>query len=298
MQYIEGLKEYTDTKRSAVTFGKFDGLHRGHQKLVEQVNEFREREHVRSVLCAFDMSRSQILMTAQERVEYLTGKLDYLVNCPFSDDFRHLSAGDFIDKIIKGVFRADYVVVGTDFQFGYGKGGDPGFLKKYEEQYGYETVIVEKERYQGREISSTYIKEVVQEGDMELASILLGYHYRVTGVVEHGRALGRNLGFPTFNVKWPDEKLVPRRGVYVSRSLVDGIWYGGISNVGVKPTVSAEGRVLIESFLFGYDGDAYGKTVCTELLEFCRPEQKFGNVEEMKVCINRDIAYGRSYFEG
>ncbi len=298
MQYIEGLKEYTDIKRSAVTFGKFDGLHKGHQKLVEQVNAFKERQDVRSVLCAFDMSRRQILMTAQERHERLSGKLDYLVNCPFSDEFRHLSAEDFIGKVIKGVFLADYVVVGTDFQFGYGKVGNAGFLKKYEKQYGYRTVVVEKERYQGREISSTYIKEVVQKGDMTLASVLLGYHYGVSGVVEHGRALGRNLGFPTFNVQWPQEKLAPRRGVYVSRSLVDGIWYGGISNVGVKPTVTEEGRLLIESFLFGYDGDAYGKTVRTELLEFRRPEQKFGSVEEMRACVNQDIAYGRGYFEG
>ena len=298
MQYIEGLKEYTDTTRSAVTFGKFDGLHRGHQKLVERVNEFKEQEKVRSVLCTFDMSRRQILMTAQEKRIYLSGKLDYLVNCPFSDDFRHLSAGDFVDKVIKGVFHADYVVIGTDFQFGYGKEGDAGFLKEHEEQYGYQTVVVDKERYHGREISSTYIKEVVQEGDVELAFVLLGYHYGVTGIVEHGKALGRNLGFPTFNVEWPREKMIPQRGVYVSRSLVDGVWYGGISNIGVKPTVSAEGRVLIESYLFGYEGDAYGKTVYTELLKFCRPEQKFRSVEEMRIYINRDIAYGRSYFEG
>lgn len=298
MQYIEGLKEYTDTKRSAVTFGKFDGLHRGHQKLVEQVNGFKEQKNVRSVLCTFDMGRRQILMTAQERRRHLSGKVDYLVNCPFSDDFRHLSAEDFIDKVIKRVFHADYVVIGTDFQFGYGKAGDAEFLKRYEGQYGYRTVVVEKERCHGRVISSTYIKEVVQKGDMDLAAVLLGYNYEVTGIVEHGRALGRSLGFPTFNVEWPREKVVPQRGVYVSRSLVDGVWYGGISNVGVKPTVSEEGQVLIESFLFGYDGDAYGKTVRTELLKFCRPEQKFRSVEEMKRCIDRDIAYGRSYFEG
>ena len=136
MQYIEGLKEYTDTGKSAVTFGKFDGLHRGHQKLVENVKTFQEQQGVKSALCAFDMSGRQVLMTKEERKERLEN-VDYLINCPFSDEFRHMEAEEFISKIIKGVFHADYVVVGTDFHFGYGQKGDADLLKAYTDKYDY-----------------------------------------------------------------------------------------------------------------------------------------------------------------
>lgn len=296
MQYIEGLKEYTDTGKSAVTFGKFDGLHRGHQKLMERVKKFEEQTGVKSVLCAFDMSGRQVLMTKEERKDRLQ-EFDYLINCPFSDEFRHMEAEEFICKIIKGVFRADYAVVGTDFRFGYGQEGNADLLKKYGDKYDYETVVVDKERYRGREISSTYIKEVVTDGDMELAHRLLGYHYGVNGVVGHGKALGRSLGFPTLNVTWPQEKILPPLGVYASRSCIDGVWYEGMSNIGRKPTVSSTGEILVETYLFGYDGDAYDKKVRIEFLEFHRPEKKFQSVEAMKNCVERDIHYGKNYFQ-
>lgn len=296
MQYIEGLKEYTDTGKSAVTFGKFDGLHRGHQKLVERVKAFEKQQGVKSALCAFDMNGRQILMTKEERKERLQD-VDYLVNCPFSDEFRHMEAEEFISKIIKGVFHADYVVVGKDFHFGYGQKGNADFLKEYMNKYDYHAVVVEKERYHGREISSTYIKEVVRDGDMELARTLLGYHYGVNGVVERGERLGRTLGFPTMNVLWPQEKILPPLGVYVSRVSIDGNWYQGITNVGVKPTVSDSGRMLAESYLFDYSGDAYGKKVRVELLKFHRPEIKFQSIEAMKERVKKDIRYGENYFQ-
>ena len=131
-------------------------------------------------------------------------------------------------------------------------------LSEYAGQYGYQLFVIEKERYQDRIISSTYIKEVLRDGDVEKAAKMLGYAYAVDGVVEHGKRLGRTLGFPTVNLHWPEDKIVPPKGVYFSRVRVDGAVYHGISNVGIKPTVSDEQRLLVESFLFGYEGDAYG----------------------------------------
>lgn len=296
MEYLAGLEHYKDTGRSAVTFGKFDGLHLGHQTLIRKVAQLKQTEKVRAVVCAFDMKRSGILMTKEERAAHLQDSMDYLVECPFSEEFRQMSGEAFIKEIICGVFHAKYVVVGTDFRFGYGQGGNADMLKKYAGVYGYETVVLEKERYQGRIISSTYIKELMEAGEISLADKLLGYPYSIRGVVEHGRRLGRTLGFPTFNVVWPMAKIIPPRGVYFSRILVDGRDYAGITNVGVKPTVSTEEKVLAESFLLDYAGDAYGKEVTIELLEFRRPEQKFGDIQEMKACIDRDIACGREYF--
>ena len=169
-------------------------------------------------------------------------------------------------------------------------------LQAYARKYDYELVVVEKERREGHVISSTYIRQLLKEGNMPIARELLGYPYGLQGVVEHGRKLGRTLGFPTFNVAPAEEKAMPPNGVYLNRVQVDGAWYEGIANIGIKPTVSDENRMLVESYLFDYSGDAYGKEVKIELLEFCRPEQKFADVEEMKECVARDIAAGRRYF--
>ncbi len=304
MQYINRLSDYKDNMESAVTFGKFDGLHRGHQILTQKVRELAEKDGIRSIVCAFDMHPMwecagkipQILMNSKERCRHLEDIVDVLAECPFTREFSQIHAEDFIRDIIKGIFHARYVVVGTDFQFGYGKRGDIKMLEQYAKEYGYELIVIEKERYEDRVISSTYIKELLEKGDVKLAGNLLGYSYGITGKVEHGKQLGRTLGFPTLNIAWPAEKLIPARGVYLTNILVDEQWFHGISNVGVKPTVSNEGKVLAESFLFDYSQDAYGKTVSVEFLEFCRPERRFGSVEELKVCIDKDIAYGKHFF--
>lgn len=156
--------------------------------------------------------------------------------------------------------------------------------------------MIEKERYKDRIISSTYIKEVLRQGDVETAARMLGYPYAVDGVVEHGKRLGRTLGFPTVNLHWPEEKIAPPNGVYFSHIQVDGNCYHGISNIGVKPTVSSENRLLVESYLFDYNGDAYGKEIKVELLQFRRPEQKFESVQELKAVVDQDIAAGQEFF--
>lgn len=304
MQYINGFESYTCQERSAVTIGKFDGLHRGHQKLVDKVAEFARLDGVKSIVCAFDMIplykrlelQKKVLMTKEERKLKLNDRVDFLVDCPFTESFSKMPAEDFIKDVLAGVFHAAYVVVGSDFRFGHGKKGDIHMLMAYADQYDYELIVVEKERYHKREISSTYVKEAIQKGDMQLAKNLLGYWYTIAGRVEHGKKLGRTLGFPTFNVPPAEEKLMPPNGVYMDRICVDGSWYDAIGNIGVKPTVSDSGRVLVESFLFQYNGDAYGKKVLIELHDFRRPERKFADIQEMKKCIDDDIAYGKAFF--
>lgn len=304
MRYVKWLSHYLDNRRSAVTFGKFDGLHLGHQKLVERVLELKKKNNIVGIVCAFDMRplwyakqmHMERLMTGRERYHHLDKEMDYLVECPFTEKFRSMTARDFICNVICGVFHAEYVVVGADFKFGRDQGGDIHTLEQYAKEYGYKLVVIEKERYNGNIISSTYIRDVLKEGNVRLTNYLLGYPFEVNGRVEHGRRLGRTLGFPTMNVAWPEYKLVPPRGVYVSEITVDGIKYPGISNVGVKPTVSKDDKVVLESFLFGYGSDAYGRKIKAEFLEFRRPEQKFDNIDEMKACVDKDIAYGKRYF--
>ncbi|OUP84823.1 riboflavin biosynthesis protein RibF [Lachnoclostridium sp. An169] len=294
MQYITDLNSHQWKKRTAVTLGKFDGLHRGHQKLVEKIREYGN-DGCESVVCAFDMGR-ETLMTKEERRRHLEGKADYLIDCPFTRELREMEAEDFIGDILSRRLCAAHLVVGTDFSFGHNKRGNAAMLEEYAGKYGYTVDVVEKERYQGRVISSTYIKEALSGGDVELAGTLLGYPYEMSGTVEHGKRLGRTLGFPTMNIEPEEKKILPRFGVYACRVEIDGIWYGGIGNAGIKPTVTSEHKRLLEVFVFGYEGDAYGKRIRAQFCDFERPETKFASVEELKEHVMKDIRYGEEYF--
>lgn len=305
MHYIKGIENYKSEERSAVTLGKFDGFHKGHMKLVSQVRQLSEEKNVTSIICSFDMrplyerirSDARLLMTGEERDRRLKDTVDYFVDCPFTKEFSMMEAEDFIKKILVGVFHAAYVVVGEDFCFGHGKRGNIHMLAEYAKQYDYELIVFEKERYEGRIISSTHVKEALTEGDMELAAKLLGYPYTFTGIVSHGKQIGRRIGVPTLNIVPDKWKMMPPNGVYFNRVQIDGTWYNAIGNVGVKPTVTDNNQVVIESYLFDYAGDAYGKDIVVELYKFRRPETKFASIEEMKQTILKDIEEGREYFE-
>lgn len=294
MQIITGIEPHQWKKSTAVTLGKFDGLHRGHQKLVNRIMEYKSPE-CDSVLCAFDMGRES-LMTKDERRKRLEGKIDYLVEYRFTKELREMEAEDFIDQILCDNFHASHIVVGTDFSFGYRKKGDAAMLAAFAESRGYTLDVIEKERYQGRVISSSYIREALSRGEVELAGELLGYPYEMSGVVEHGRRLGRTLGFPTMNIEPREHKILPRFGVYACRVQIDGKWYDAIGNVGIKPTVTNEHKRLLEVFVFGYEGDTYGKEIRVQFCTFERPETKFDSVEELKNQVMRDIRFGEEYF--
>ena len=294
MDHITGIENYHGTKKTAVTIGKFDGLHRGHQKLVDKIRDYASDE-CDSVLCAFDMHRDAI-MTNRERREHLEGKIDCLIDCPFTETLRNMEAEDFIRDILCAGLNAAHIVVGRDFAFGHNKRGSVEMLERYAPQYGYTVDVVEKERYGDMIISSTYIRDALAQGDVRLAERLLGYPYELTGPVRHGKQLGRTLGFPTMNVEPEAQKILPRYGVYACRVKIDGEWYNGVGNAGVKPTVTDERRRLFEVYVYGYEGDAYGKEITAQFCDFERPETKFGSVEELRANVMRDMHYGERYF--
>ena len=304
MDYIKEFESYQSEMPSAITLGKFDGLHRGHQKLIHKICDCKNEYGVTSIVFAFNMipffEKQGIIkrgiMTNEERRDRLENIVDVLVECPFDEHVSQISAEDFIEKVLVGIFHAKYIIVGTDFRFGYNKRGDIHMLAEYASKYGYELLIVEKELYDGREISSTFIKEELLKGNIRAVNEMLGYSYMINGTVEYGKQLGRKLGFPTMNVHPSDEKLLPPKGVYMDSILIDGTWYHGIGNIGVKPTVTEEKRMLVETYLFDYSGDAYGKNVCIELHMFKRPEQKFSSVDELKLQVEQDILFAKNYF--
>ena len=293
MQYIKGIDAFREEKRTAVTLGKFDGLHRGHQKLIEKIRSYAGNDCV-SVVCAFDMQRS-CLMTKEERKKLLAGKVDYLIDYPFTGDLMTMEAERFIQKILYEKLHAAHIVVGSDFSFGYRKRGDHQMLERYAQKYDYTVDVVEKACLGDREISSTYVREALSHGNIRLVQELLGYPYEMTGIVEHGRELGRTLGFPTMNVAPQDGKILPRYGVYACQVLIDGTWYGGVGNAGVKPTVMQEQRELFEVYVYDYAGNAYGKYITIRFLEFERPETRFDSLKELKACVMQDMRYGEEY---
>lgn len=185
MQYIKGIDAYQNTRASAITLGKFDGLHQGHELLIDRVEEHQQRDDVDGIVVAFDMrplyqklnKEPDFLLTNPEKAELLKNRIRYFIDCPFDEKISSIEAEKFIEQVLVGRFKAKYIIVGTDFRFGYQKRGDYHMLQQYGETYGYQVEVIDKKCYQGREISSTYIKEELKKGNIELASQLLGYKY-------------------------------------------------------------------------------------------------------------------------
>ena len=186
MQYIKGIEAYHNTNLSAITLGKFDGLHQGHELLINKVIEHQKKDDVDGVVFAFDMSpmyaklnkQPDFLLSNEEKAKRLDGRVNYFIDCPFDEHISSMEAEEFIHKVLVDTFHAKYIVIGTDFHFGYQKKGNWETLKQYESEYGFTVEVMDKLCHDGREISSTYIKEVLAEGNEELANRLLGYLYK------------------------------------------------------------------------------------------------------------------------
>ncbi|MDO5540886.1 MAG: bifunctional riboflavin kinase/FAD synthetase [Eubacteriales bacterium] len=296
MKYIEGLMDYTMDRDTAVTLGKFDGLHRGHQQLIKRICAQKTRGLESVVVTVWPDPSAKALLTKGEKKERLRKMgVQWWMDCPFLPQISHMEPEEFIREILVKRLRTKYVAVGRDFRFGYQRKGSWELLEAMKEELGYELEVVEKEKYEGREISSTYVKTALSEGNMELVRELLGYPYTVQGEVLHGRHIGRTLGMPTTNLIPSVGKLLPPNGVYATVTHLDGKEIYGITNIGYKPTIGEYFRG-VETYLFDFDGDLYGKNIMVELHTFERPEQKFDGMEALKNQMHRDIDFGKKYF--
>lgn len=302
MNYVTGTTKFHIRGPSAVSLGKFDGLHRGHQKLIGRVLSKRQ-QGLTSVIFTFEKNPTRMLsglsgqniMTNEERRRLLEyGGVDELLECPFIPELSHMEPEDFVREVLAAQLHAAFVAVGEDFRFGFQRKGDAEKLKELGARYGFYVEVVEKEKSHGRDISSTYVREALHEGNIPLANELLGYRYFVSGEVLHGRQIGMTLGLPTTNLLPPEEKLLPPNGVYLTKTVLDEEDYYGITNIGYKPTVGGESKKGVETYLFDYNGDLYGRYLTVEFLEYERPEQKFKSLEELKARILSDVHWGKS----
>lgn len=303
MRYITNTLDFQLEKRSVVTLGKFDGLHRGHDKLITRTLELGKKGYD-TVVFTFDVSPlvklgtriTRTLLTNEERKVLLERKrIDCLIECPFVPELIQMEPEDFIREVLAVQLRAAYVIVGPDFHFGYKRKGTPELLKKLGHRYGFEVEILDKELEEEREISSTWIRETLREGRIEKVNHLLGYPYFVKEKVVHGRQLGRTWGLPTINQIPENGKLLPPFGVYASKTYINGEEFYGISNIGVKPTVEVP-FAGVETYLFECNENLYGKEAWVEFYHFVRPECKFDSVEELREQIQRDAQAGRNFF--
>ena len=304
MEYITGNTDFK-LNNSAVTLGKFDGIHLGHQYLIDQVISYKEQGYT-SVMFSFlyhpynlfsDKEFEQIY-TQEEKVAKLshTG-LDVLVAYPFTQKTRSIEPEDFIKEILVEKLDAKIIVVGIDFRFGHNRRGDITLLQQYADTYGYKVIACEKRKWQDHIISSSAIRTELKNGNMEAVNAMLGQPYMIRGEVLHGRRIGRTIGMPTTNITPPTNKLLPPCGVYPSRTWIGQNYYYGVTNIGYKPTVGAETRKGVETYLFDFDEDLYGKVIEVELFAYERPEIKFATLEELKKQMEEDIIFAKKYFK-
>lgn len=299
MLTIENNTEALPTK-TAVTIGKFDGFHMGHRSLLSAVLKEKENGYAACVVSFSPATEEEhtVIYTAQEKRQLCECLgVDILAEYRLDESMRDMSAEQFVADILCKRLQAKVIVVGEDFRFGKNRSGDVELLKRLETVYGFRLVCIPKIMEADLRISSTQIRELLLKGKVEEANALLGQPYGLTGEVVHGKQLGRTIGFPTMNLLPPREKILPAYGVYVTQTCVDGTWYDGITNIGLRPTVDSDDCVSAETYLFQYEGSLYGKQVQLRFLRFLRPEQKFRDLEALKDAMQKDMINAKAILE-
>lgn len=293
------------TKPSAVALGLFDGVHRGHQMIIGEAVKAAKADGINSAVFCFKTDtvtskghdgRIEMLMTDKEKAKLIDSLgVDYLYSPDFND-MKSLAPEDFVRDVLKGFLDCRYAVCGTDFTFGKGAAGKAEDLAALGKKYGIEVRVMDQLLYEGGVISSTEIRRLIRSGGISGANEMLGYRYGYVAEVEHGYERGRTWSFPTINQRIPKGLVLPKFGVYCSKVLIDGKWYSGVTNIGVKPTVNVETAPLAETFIIGYEGDLYGRELELRLYEFVRPERKFDSFDELKAEIGRNTEFTKNYF--
>jgi riboflavin kinase/FMN adenylyltransferase len=283
---------------ACVTIGNFDGVHKGHQQLFSQVVQKARLLNGTSVVITFDPHPLQVLLpggiklisTCQQKEELIEQSgIDVLLVIPFTREFAKTTADSFVADLLVKKLGVKELVVGYDYAFGKGRSGNIDFLKQQGQLFGFPVTVVEA-CYLGEQlVSSTKIRELVKEGKMAAARELLGRYYQIRGTVRVGKQRGgKVIGFPTANLKFNDEDLVPKHGVYVTQVFCEGQYYGGILNIGYNPTFGEE-QLVAETHIFDFNEDIYGKPIKVNLLQFLRSEKKFSGAKELAKQIEKDV---------
>ncbi len=282
---------------SSVALGFFDGVHIAHQKIITSAVNFAEVNGLSPVALTFDKSPAELL--SSEKVYYLTSneeKVDLIKSLGASTQFLNLDASllslspeEFVKNILVDKLKTSHAVCGYNYHFGKGGSGNTDILKKLGEKYDFTVNICDEITYQNTKVSSSNIRALLKEGNINLANILLGRKFSLSGTVTEGKHLGSKLGFPTANVFFRTNSAVPLCGVYKTVVNIDGKKYSAITNVGINPTVGGE-KMRSETYIPNFSKDIYKKEITVEFIDFIRKETKFESIDLLKKQIEKDIS--------
>lgn len=303
MKIIANTTDFYINKETAVAIGKFDGVHVGHRRLLDEILAQKQKGLAACVFTfnptpavLFGLSDGKELTTAEEKRRLFAQMgVDILIEFPLTYETAAISPEDFVTKVLSKRMNTRFVVAGKDLSFGNRGAGNARLLEQMGKTHNFTAQIIDKIMVQDTEVSSTYIRNLVEKGNMRAATAFLGMPYTIMGTVSHGNRIGRTLGFPTVNLLPGENKLLPPNGVYYSKVCWQGKEYRAISNVGYKPTVTEEKVLGVESYLYDFAEEIYDQTIEVRLLEFKRAEQQFSGLEELRMKLQEDIAAGRDF---
>lgn len=300
MEVVKNLDNWSFVDNSIVTIGTFDGVHRGHKKLLQRLQQIKAKNGGKSVVFTFDPHPRKVLFPDQrdlqllsnldEKIELISREnIDIVIVYPFTTAFSHIEPEKFIKEILVEKLKVKTLVIGYDHKFGKDRKGDINTFKANASKYGYEVEEIPAEEINDINISSTKIRKALFDGDVKNAAAFLGYNYFINGIVVHGKKLAKTLNFPTANIVIPDaDKLIPKHGVYLVGVEVEGFKGFGMMNVGTNPTTDTDEKLKLEVNIFNFDKDIYGREIKVEFMERLRDEIKFNSIEELVAAIKND----------
>lgn len=305
MKIFHSINDFSSPKKTILTLGTFDGVHIGHKKILEKITQNTENEKYESLVLTFfphprmilqGESAIKLLNTITEKIDLLekTG-IENLVIHPFDESFSRLTAEEFVREILVEQFHIQKIIIGHDHRFGRNRTANIDDLIDFGKKYGFEVEQISAQEINEISVSSTKIRNALEEGDIVLANKYLGYNYFLTGTIIKGKQLGRTIGFPTANLKIEENyKLIPRNGVYIVSSIINNKTVFGMMNIGFNPTVDGENQT-IEIHFFDFEADLYHQKITVSLLHRIRSEQKFDSVVLLKEQLEKDRNYAKAF---
>lgn len=304
MRIIKDLQEIKRDEKSIITLGTFDGLHLGHQQIVESVIQKSKQSGCRSFLLTFDphprkvipgRNDVKLLSTLEEKILILEKiGLENLLVIKFTEDFSKQSPEQFVEKYLVNGIGLKEIVVGYDHHFGKGRGGDFELLQSLGQKFNFDVSIVPEFSVDGETVSSTKIRNALLAGEVSKAGKMLGRNYSFKGLIVRGDGRGKKLGFPTANISIDSEdKLIPAKGIYAGECIVEGEKHYGLLSLGSRPTFHKDGEVIPEFYIFDFDRDIYDKVMQVNMVEKIRDEKKFNSVDELISQMKNDEEIGK-----
>lgn len=305
MKEHTGAHAFSSSHHTVVTIGTFDGVHIGHQKIIERLVNTAKAGNLESAILTFFPHPRMVLQkdadiklinTIEERKQILERSgIDHLIVHPFTQQFSRLTAREFVRDILVNKLKAKKVIIGYDHRFGRNRTADINDLRDFGHEYGFEVEEISKQDVEDVAVSSTKIRNALLEGKVEKANRYLSYPFSLAGTVVKGKGLGKAFEFPTANLQIEEKyKLIPKNGVYVVRSVIDGKNVFGMMSIGTNPTVGGTEKT-IETNFFNLEEDLYGRFLTIELLTRIRDEKKFESVEALKIAMKQDRAFSLQY---